>query len=189
MNLTTKRLADWLTDKKNAQLFELRNKHEEELEILRDQELEKLGLTNFYIDFQDSFDRAYGDYKNILDRANEKNAIKVTSYGGLRYHLGVVAGENKMKNYDRNSVQIDTEVYRALEYSQELEIDKIKTEWIKLIGTVRARKSVNQALAYLHELGIVTKEIETFYQEKQEPMLPATIINLSLLKLEEDEDK
>lgn len=191
MNLTIKRLANFYGVKKREQMVKLETELNEKKEILRDEYLEELGLLEFYADTQKELDDIRLKYKTLIAEAYEKEAIFVTSYSGLGYYLSNFEGESKVKRLDRNRIQISSEAYRNKLDMLKAPIEAVEIEWDKLIGNIKARTTVKKALAYLHEIGIDTAEVEEKYTKKEvEALPPATIINLNMLALKkEDEDK
>lgn len=191
MNLTIKRLANFYGVKKREQLVKLETELNEKKEILRDEYLEELGLLEFYAEAQKELDDIRLKYRSLIAEAYEKEAIFVTSYSGLGYYLSNFEGEGKVKRLDRNRIQISSEAYRNKLDLLKAPIEETEVEWDKLIGNIKARSSVKKALAYLHEIGIDTTEVEEKFAKKEvEALPPATIINLNMLALKkEDEDK
>lgn len=191
MSLTIKRLANFYGVKKREQLVKLENERDEKQGLLRDEYLEELGLLNFYAETQWRIDTIRESYENLFAEAYEKGTIYNTSYQGFGYYLNTFKGENSIKKLDRHKVEFDTQEYRDRESLLNAPVVATEIEWDKLIGNIKARTTVKKALAYLHEIGIDTTEVEALYANKEvEPMLPATIINLNMLALKkEDEDK
>lgn len=191
MSLTIKRLANYFGVKKREQLVKLANERDEKEEILRDEYLEELGLLNFYAETQGRMDAIRESYEDLMSKAYEKGTIYETSYRGFGYYLDIFKGENSIKKLDRYKVEFDTQAYRnKLDLLNE-PIEATEIEWNKLIGNIKARTTVKKALAYLHEIGIDTTEVEEKFAKKEaEALPPATIINLNMLALKkEDEDK
>lgn len=188
MNLTIKRLANYFGDKKREQIYTLKNERDVKIKALRDVYLDELGLLAFYEEHQGLVNAMKAEHDELIADAHEKNLIEVTSYSGLAYYLRNIAGDDQLKDLDRLKVRLDSQAYRDELDLLEAPIEAVEIEWDKLIGNIKARTTVKKALAYLHEIGIDTTEVEEKFAKKEvEALPPATIINLNMLALKKED--
>lgn len=191
MALTSKRLADWLEEKRNEQLLVERKKAYETIENLRREELKRMGFLDFYAKYQALVDLMHREYSTLKESNYEE--LQRTYYdgtGGLLEELATKRQFNGMAYADRNALELRSEAFISGREAAEEQIQAVKEEWNKLIQNVRARTKIKDALAYLHELGIDTSEAEQKYNKKPF-MPPATFVDLSIISIdtEKTDDK
>lgn len=177
--LTKVKIRSWLEGKRGDQLSELREKQAKEENAFRVAFVETQGFTVLYDKYEPILQEFKKEWDAIYDGLINNKIVDACYYTLVGDHLRQLVGNGSLGQRDINHISIISDEYKKLMDDQDLEFETVREEWRKLIKNVNALTSVKKILAYLDELGIDTSEIKPV----GEPMLPATPIEVSILKL------
>ncbi|MDA9472660.1 hypothetical protein [Enterococcus sp. 5H] len=177
--LTKVGIRSWLQGKRGNQLSELREKQAKEENAFRVAFAESQGFTALYDKYEPIIQEFKKEWDAIYDGLIENEIVNTCYYTLVGDKLRQLVGKGSIGNCDIEYINIISDDYKKLIDDQEADLDTVREEWQKLISNVNAITSVKKILIYLNDIGIDTSEIEPV----EEPMLPATPIEVSILKL------